>query len=719
MDIKTLFPLFHQIAESLDDAHWSEDFDFSETACENITDLWILSAKQANHQYEIQIRQTTALCQDLLNLHTSYPEHEVLLNFLQFQIASKQAQSVGGKKLFPHLFQWVTNALGDDLSFGVAKEVKTGRIADFMEAAHPYIKAYSYSAFVEWTGMLFYQQRVKGGLKDVVSNYIDVFFPYLKTLPGILHYDDQLISAFCNIQTWASNNNFPDVKDACSHALFYFYLKEWVPMSGVKMAAMQFCFCGWEYTHLDQQGWCDLVLTKIGLSKYELLQILSVKLKENSEAIKENLELLMQALAAYHDAIDEAISDQKQRDFEVSRIFSLIHPLIETLLKSGDVEIVILIIGNFFKIAESELYVGEPLVIEHNTIDGVRYSREHKVLVSGTNPLHYGPLLITKLNEFLSQTITVTDDFEYSQSAPSAKEIGTPDPKHGKELEEILVAHLCLQREDIQELIKSSPAYYLLAEFQLPLQALFLKYTGVTVPLIQTFRIPHPIRTIKKVLVWQGDLPMSQYECDGLQQIFKQHGIEVCRYNWYEHTATDFAVAYQNDSFDLIWMSCHGQFDHFKPHDSYLVLNRDAGEISDQTLALKDLVYERPQSTGRRLLALNACDGATTTLLNSPGSVGFGAALASPAQSLLSHQWPIDDYAGLITGLLLGISLADKNPYLISYQNALSIFLQGQEAVVEELKKHLDDSELFDRIAYSAKVDYDNLYYYGSLTYME
>jgi len=628
---------------------------------------------------------------------------------------------VGGKKVFPELFQWVTNALGNDLTFGVAKEVKLGRLAHFIDSKddYAYIAAYFHQAFVEWTSMLFYQQRVKGGLKDVAKDYIEVFFPYLKKLPSLLHCDDQLVSAFCYIQTWANNNGFMEVKDACSHALLYFYSREWMPMSGVKLAAMQFCFCGWEYTHLDQQGWCDLVLTKIGLTKYELLQILTMKLKESSEAIKDNLELLMQAIAAYHDAINEAVTEQKHRDFEMSRIFSLIYPIIETLLKSGDVEIVLLVIGNFFSIPESALYESEPLIIQQNTVNGVRYSREGQVVVTNTDPHHFGPLLITKLNEFLSQTITVIDDFEYSQSSPSHKEIGTPAPKHGKELEEILLSHFCLESEDVRAIITSSTSYYLLAEFQLPLQALFLKYVGVVLPLIQTFRIPHTARKIKKVLIWQGDLPMAQYECEGLQQIFEKQQIEVSRYNWYEHTATDFANAYQDDLFDLVWMSCHGQFDHFRPHNSYLVLNRDMGDIPEQTLSLEELVYERAEDKGRRLLALNACDGATTTLLNSPGSVGFGAALASPAQSLLSHQWPIDDYAGLMLGLLLGIALANGRSYLEAYQDTLVTFLQGQKVVVAELKKSFDNPELFDRIAYSAKVEFDNLYYYGSVTYME
>lgn len=219
--------------------------------------------------------------------------------------------------------------------------------------------------------------------------------------------------------------------------------------------------------------------------------------------------------------------------------------------------------------------------------------------------------------------------------------------------------------------------------------------------------------------MWQGDLPMAQYECDGLQEIFRAKGSEVVRYNWYEHTSSDFAKAYQDDSFDLVWISCHGQFDHFLPHTSYLVLNRDTGDIPEQKLFLKDLEYQRPVELGRRLLALNACDGATTTLLNSPGSVGFGSSLVSPAQSLLSHQWPIDDYAGLLLGLLIGISLANGHNYIIAYEKSLTIFLKGQQAVVDVLKQHLDENELFERIEYSAKVIYDNLYYYGSMTYLE
>jgi len=718
MNIQTLFPQFFEKSSTKADPRWQEDFDFSTDQCVELVRLWMQEVNLLHPDYRKQNELTIAICQDLISLRAQYIGQTELLIFLQFEICTEMASVMGAKKLFTELFQWVANALSDDVSFSTSKQTEMAPLVAFTLSNNPYVKRFFNETFIKWSAMLFYQQRVKGGLKHLSKAYIDHLFAHLKFLPGPMHCGEDIVNAFSNILVWAANNKLEEIKKDCAQMLCYFYTREFVEPHVKRKIAIGFCFCGSEHTPLSQQEWCDTML-KCGLTEYEAVQVFSQKIKVSSEAILEHLETLLQCIAVYNLYIEENIENTIHKDYEISRMFSVIKDVIHTLLDAGEVSTVILIIGNFFKVPQQDLYGGAPVIIQHNVEQGVQYSTEHHVIHSGTDPLVNGPLIISKLNQFLSQSITVIDDFQYSQAEELEGEIGFPVSDHGVELEKILVEHFQLKREDIAELLHKVTGYYLYSEFQLPLQALFLKYTGAVMPLIQSFRIPYQTREIKKILIWQGDLPMAQYECDGLQQIFEQKGIQVERYNWIDHTPEEFALAYQDDSYDLVWMSCHGQFNHFRPHDSYLLLNRATDEVPEKRLQLDQLLYHREKAIGRRLLALNACDGATTTLLNSPGSVGFGASLVSCSQSLLSHQWPIDDYAGLVLGLLVGVSLAEGKTYLESFKDALLVFFKGQEAVVETLKQSIPEGELYDRIEFSAKIEYHNLYYYGSLTYLE
>jgi hypothetical protein len=220
--------------------------------------------------------------------------------------------------------------------------------------------------------------------------------------------------------------------------------------------------------------------------------------------------------------------------------------------------------------------------------------------------------------------------------------------------------------------------------------------------------------------MWQGDSTSSEMECDAIQRLFECKGITVFRLNWHEATKDQFLNAY-NDNYDLVWVSGHGEFDQFRPHLSSLVLYQDFSDTESKNVSINyDEITEVTNSNdSRRLLVLNLCDGATTTLDNSPAAIGLGAKMINEFQSLISHQWPIDPFSGLIFGILIADALANGESYLQAYMQSVSTFIQGKIAVVEKVSVLFPDEELPEIIERNTAVDFENLFFYGSLMYLE
>jgi hypothetical protein len=194
----------------------------------------------------------------------------------------------------------------------------------------------------------------------------------------------------------------------------------------------------------------------------------------------------------------------------------------------------------------------------------------------------------------------------------------------------------------------------------------------------------------------------------------------LVRHNWHESTKKAFLHDYYHGDFDLFWLSCHGQFDHYRPQNSYIVLNGDnRNGIPEQTIGYEEFNVNSDKPSARRLLVLNACDGATTTLNNSPSAIGFGSKMVNQYQALISHQWSIYDGAGLVHGILLAGHLAEGSSYFDSFALTLSDFIAGKEHVLSKIKTWLPESKVAETVENNSGVDYTNIFYYGSLSFLQ
>ncbi|RZJ87006.1 MAG: CHAT domain-containing protein [Chryseobacterium sp.] len=718
MKLKNALSRFHLISSKKENELWDVEMNHSKESLDSISKIYFAEMELLGTDHDKLMFATQAMLEDLNHVQQEEQKNHDGLRFLQFEFAAGIMQILGLKRMFSELFTWTANSLASELEPTIQRILRTGRISEFFLSQNAYIKENLAMVFIRWTGTFFYYQRIKAGFKDVTTYFVDHHFIDLKRFVDLGWYSEELVFALGQIQSWAHNNKMQQIKDDCSHALLSLYT--WVPIDQLKSIVLSFCACGAEYTHQSKEQWCNQALTTLKLSAHEPLQVLVSRYDGNSARIAKNFEEILTTVDVYHEYLDSLKLTPQALDFEMSRIFTVCGTLMNTLLASGHVDLAVQFICHFFRILDTEqINASGMMIIQHNTFEGVQYSLEQKVVASETDPLQFSPRIINEMNTFLRTTMEVVDDFEFRTDwdEEEKREVGTPVIDEGLSLEKTLVAHFALDREDVCNIIRSASKYFLYSEFQLPLQGLFVRYVGKALPIVQSFVNPLTARTIKNVLIWEGDCIMSESECLGIEKIFKKRGIEVKRLKWYESGKTEFMAEYGKADYDLVWMSCHGEFDHFYPHNSRLVLFQDQSN-TESTVSYQEMSENVYKGEARRLLVLNACDGATTTLANSPRSVGFGSSLVNAKQSLMSHQWPSDLYGGFILGILLSIYLAEQRDYLASYKEAIECFLAGKENVMSKISSYLDDEEILNRIG-RADINYQNLYFYGSLTYLE
>lgn len=719
MVIKEILRRYYAITNDTDNSIWQKEFDYETGTLDGIFNCYLNDLNQYKDKVDPRTAIAEAILLDIQDIMPVPVEQQVILDFLRFQICTVMMTICAGSRLSTPLFHWISNSLSDNIDQLHERHLYHSRLHFFIQSTDTYIKKHLKTYFIFWSRFFFYYMRTGGGHRHLAEFYVtELFDQYLLTLLNPTFFYKDLDVTLGQIAAWASNNKLEVLKKTAVKGKLYLYGLLGYPEEWKKDIEFGLACCGFEYTERNQKEWAQLVLEKYDLLAHEELQIL-VQKYQDAEEIIQNKDQIWSAIDKYHSYLSSLKLQEKYISYELSRIFSLIGDFVTTLSAAGEIGFLNSLIGYFFKIDPADLIEPNNLVIQQNTAKGVQYSQQGRVVSTNKDPYQYTEGLTEVINGFLGTTTNLLDDYTFEAEVP-IRGIGIPDFKYGSDLESKLVDCYGLDQPDVKQIITDASAYYLFSAYALPLQALFQKYVGKTLPIVQSFYKPLAERKINKILIWQGDIMLSEMECDAVERIFTQVGAEVKRHNWYTSSKEAFLEDYNNGDFDMYWLSCHGQFEHYLPHDSYLVLNDDNGNGIEKTVInYPEFNINIDQTSSRRLLVLNACDGATTTLNNSPSSIGFGSKMVNQYQSLISHQWPIYDCAGLIHGVLLASYLAEGKSYFESFSNTLACFVRGQEAVLKRIGDFLPDSDVMSTVKNNSVVKYNNVFYYGSLSYLE
>jgi hypothetical protein len=706
------FSNLHRISFDQSVPFWSQTSDWNSVeSVRNVFDFFEKELASSANDAELFQSRARAILKDLIQARQASPELEVVSQFLQFYVASCVLRHLMGRKMLNYMHDWLCNSISEEVSQAISRDYFPNRVAAFPQAGHPFIQEFFEEAFLLWSQALFYYCRNVGGLNELAIRYTDIYFCLLQTSTRTGHFSIELIGSLSQIASWAEQHNRSQTVRDCCLLLSQIYDRTGDINNKKNIAFALSCLRN-NYTPATKQQWCNLVLTQYNskLVGHECLQVLLNKYEGDTQLINRNIDKIFRGIDIYHKYLDRLRIGGVAINYELAKIFMLFERTIYRLLLGGQVAFTNKLIGYYFRIPEGGVIEGQNFYLLPNDAEGVLYCFEGQVIHHPSDSSIHIPAITLASNQFLGIANTLNNLLGFQITAP--QRVGVPDRTQAEAYYQAVIDHIDLRKLRYHPKITDCNGFYLYYGSQLPIQTIITRETGITFPLIQSFYKPMPAREIRKVLIWQGHTILSETQSAGVKEIFETEGVGVTVLVAAESSKEEFFDHYQCPDFDVIWIICHGEFNHYKPHASYLELGNDI------SVNLDELIYVPANLNQRRLMVLDACDGASTSLFNSPASIGLGANMVNAQQSLLSHFWPIYDYAGLILSILLAINLSRREDYRTAHSKTVLLFAKGKEAVLDFVRAECQNQDVLERIE-NTSLDFQNFYYWGSLGYLE
>lgn len=463
------------------------------------------------------------------------------------------------------------------------------------------------------------------------------------------------------------------------------------------------------YTRENKAYWIKHLNDKYHsmLVAHEKLQLIANQNEQDIDSLLNNFPLLLKEIEKYR--LDMSFIDKKLFLYHESQMFSILTYSTYTLVINKQINKANIIFGSYFGIKSEILLRESNCYIIPNGHNGVHFCTSSNMVLIPRDVESTLPKMTMAGNEFLSIN-NAFSNFPDIVLIDYAR-MGHPNIEKANEFYDVICNYFSFETSQLKENLEGCSGYYLLFGNQLPIQAIMSRKLGLTIPIVHSFQEPEKAREFKKVFIWQGFTQLAEIERLGLESVFGKFGVEVTVKICDHSTKEEFLTHYYSDDYDAFWITGQGQFNHYESHNSYLDLGNDI------TIRIGEIKPYQTSKAGRRLLFLNACDGATSVFHNSPLALGIGNSLIGKNQSLYSHNWSVENVSCLIFSMLVAINLSQNPDYSLGYQKSIEIFLNGKGEVIKLVSAFCSEKEVIDRINYK-EFDYQNFYYWGSLAYL-
>lgn len=217
---------------------------------------------------------------------------------------------------------------------------------------------------------------------------------------------------------------------------------------------------------------------------------------------------------------------------------------------------------------------------------------------------------------------------------------------------------------------------------------------------------------INKVLIWcdpDQSLFRASQERDAIENILSIRGVGYDVFTGHECTQDKFLQNYESEEYDVIWLICHGEFNHDLPLRSIIHVE-DNNPVTLQEL--ESLSFSRQT---RRLVVLNACQsGMSSVKADAMGFMGLGPTLTNECQSVVGHLWSVDSFAAAVFGALLAWYLLETDTWGQAVNRARRDMAQGNAHVHSILSRTFQgEVELLQSLG-NTRVDFSQLIHWGS-----
>jgi len=652
------------------------------------------------------LRIGSAFGKDLISQKKAYPLSKGILNYIQFVTCGSLLAYFSRNKYFTLCHDWILNSLADEISSDLERTFEPGRLMEFIANNRPFVLETRDQVIADWIHDLFYYSRHSGGNKEISEYCLSNLLPWFLWRAQVVK-SLEFAMALSQISTWCYNFNYDDVNRAIQAAMLTIYNAS-DERTIKKLIALHFSCSQENDTGQSRLEWTEIVMSNYNdlLYPHEKFQVLANRWEDDIAGIRTHFEEIIAAINQYKDG--EKPFHGVLFNHIKSTFFTILNRMEATLLLNAQVDLTNRLYGAYFGIDDQHLIPPQNIYIVPGLEEGTLFVSQGQKMQSSGDGNNMLSVILRLHNAFLGTSFTTNDDMSFIPEM--AERPGVPDRKsadvYERALQQLLHLHDVWMLKE-----KTFNGYHLVLGMQLPIQNVLSFYLGNSIPLIHSFQNPLPARKIRKVFVWQGFTQMAETERLGLEEIFKKSTIELTVCHCFESTKEDFVRHYVSPDYDLVWIVGHGEFQHQSAHVAYLDLGNEI------RISIDELISIELTHVDRRLLVIDACDGATTSLFNSPAAIGIAAAVVGKSQSVMSHNWPVEDVSSLIFGLLIASYLSTGHEYSKTHYQAVSTFREGKGAVLDRLEGSIQNEDVLDRIR-NRDIEHQNFYYWGSLAYI-
>jgi hypothetical protein len=253
-----------------------------------------------------------------------------------------------------------------------------------------------------------------------------------------------------------------------------------------------------------------------------------------------------------------------------------------------------------------------------------------------------------------------------------------------------------------------------------PIQPLMFKECGFSFPISSSYETPQHDRQIRKVLLLHMSNFTGEIELESVGEFFRSKNVTVELHTGAELTIDEILAYYHDESYDVVWISSHGEFLDNDPHLSQFHISGESEKTGKcGTITLRDLMLRKFTGNGRRLLFLNFCFGGAAQIIQAPPRYGLAPILASKNQAVMSHLWPTSLIAGPAFGSLIAIGLMEYDSYFLAFDFAVKKIIEGRAEILRVLEVSGPYFERISSLIDRSSLDLDTISTWGSPIFYE
>ncbi len=226
-----------------------------------------------------------------------------------------------------------------------------------------------------------------------------------------------------------------------------------------------------------------------------------------------------------------------------------------------------------------------------------------------------------------------------------------------------------------------------------------------------SLRKPRPDARPQNVTILATNPMMDSLEVDHVRRIFEAGGATLQHVSPEACGRNALYRAWMNEACDVLWLSGHGNFDAFSPHQAHLMVGEEPVYFSEIR------GWGTPSRTLRRIVVLNTCYGGTSATMEGLGAVGLATAVAGPHQAVVSQLWNSHWLSSACFGVLLAGGLC-KQGFFNAFAESCAAMHSGA-ATVEHQLREIGADALADRVQRNDSVNWSDIAIWGSPCFLQ